>query len=88
MKAKAFAHKVVSYGPGGYKCRCCGPSPKYRREARQHERRVIERVLKDIERDEQKYGKLDVWMFPEFEQDDADWHAWYDYVSRQNGSVG
>lgn len=82
MKAKAFTRKVVGYGPGGYKCPCCGPSPKHRREARQHERRVIARVLKDIERDETKHRKIDVWMFPEFDRDDADWHNWYEYLEQ------
>lgn len=27
-------------GPGGWKCPCCGPSPKNRRKARRTERRV------------------------------------------------
>ena len=26
-------------GPGGYKCTCCGPSPKRRKSARRTERR-------------------------------------------------
>lgn len=54
MRCKSFAHKVDSYGPGGYKCPCCGPNLKHRDEARRHERRVLNRVLDRIERDIQR----------------------------------
>ena len=44
---------AISDGPGGYKCPCCGPSPKYRTQARRVERRRkkarIARELRDVE---------------------------------------
>jgi hypothetical protein len=45
MKAKSFHHKVISYGPGGYKCPCCGPNPKRRQEERRLLRRAFHRML-------------------------------------------
>jgi len=66
MKAKAFHHKVISYGPGGYKCPCCGPHPKKRQEERRFLRRAFNRVLDDIEKDDE--SNIDWYMFPEFDQ--------------------
>jgi len=34
-----------SVGPGGYKCPCCGPSPKRRREYRRMIRRRIKALV-------------------------------------------
>lgn len=39
MNTKHRPSKWVS-GPGGFKCRCCGPAPKDRIKARRTERRV------------------------------------------------
>ena len=36
-------------GPGGWKCPCCGPSPKNRRKARRTERRVAaQKVAREV----------------------------------------
>lgn len=92
MKAKAFAHKVISYGPGGYHCPCCGPAPSKRREERQQNRRVLDRVFDKIERQEQSVAHIDVGFLDEF---DWDWYyhgiagetplheEWLDYKSTQ-----
>jgi hypothetical protein len=53
MKAKAFSHRVISYGPGGFKCPCCGPSQKKRPQERRHLRRREQRLIEKIERIEQ-----------------------------------
>jgi hypothetical protein len=53
MKAKAFCHRIASYGPGGWKCPCCGPSRKQRPVARRMERRQVTRLINKIERIEQ-----------------------------------
>jgi len=50
MNAKAFRHKVISYGPGGYHCPCCGPAPKKRKQERRYARKVEARILDLIER--------------------------------------
>lgn len=71
MKAKAFSRRVVGYGPGGYKCPCCGPNPKCRREARQHERRVFDRLFDTIDRQEHSVAHIDVGFLVEF---DYDWY--------------
>ncbi len=80
MKAKSFARKVISYGPGGFKCPCCGPAPSHRREERQHNRRVLDRTLDKIEREEKKRENLDWYMFPEFEQSEDAWNNWYAWL--------
>jgi hypothetical protein len=56
MKAKAFAHKVFSYGPGGWKCQCCGPSRRYRQRERRRLRRIEERLINKIEAQELEDG--------------------------------
>jgi hypothetical protein len=66
MKAKSFHHKVISYGPGGYKCPCCVPHPKKRQEERRFLRRAFNRLLDDIEKDDE--SGIDWYMFPEFDQ--------------------
>jgi hypothetical protein len=50
MKAKSFDHKVISYGPGGYHCACCGPAQKGRPQERRFLRRRFTRLLEKIER--------------------------------------
>lgn len=82
MTAKAFRNKVVSYGPGGYKCPCCGPNPKHRDEERRRGRRIFSRFIEEAEKDE----GLDIWMFEEFDRSDAAeaiqwWHEWLDSQS-------
>lgn len=37
--------KVCSYGPGGYHCSCCGPSPKDRPAERRRTRKIITRLI-------------------------------------------
>jgi hypothetical protein len=43
-------------GPGGYKCRCCGPAPKARKQHRRTVRRrvkaTIHRTINNILREE------------------------------------
>jgi hypothetical protein len=53
MKAKSFLHKVISYGPGGYRCPCCGPNPKKRQQERRLVRKRFKRLLEKIEKQEQ-----------------------------------
>lgn len=84
MKAKSFAHKVISYGPGGYLCPCCGPRPGGRRKERQHNRRVFNRLLDDIEREEEKHKHIDCFMFPEFEHRESDWITWDNWCAQQD----
>ena len=50
MKAKRFAHRVPNLGPGGWRCPCCGPSPRHRRKTRQQQRRIFSRLIDKIER--------------------------------------
>jgi tRNA(Ile2) C34 agmatinyltransferase TiaS len=50
MKAKGYRQKLISYGPGGYKCPCCGPTPKHRQKERRHLRKVERRFLEVLER--------------------------------------
>jgi hypothetical protein len=83
MKAKGFARKVISYGPGGFKCPCCGPAPNKRREERQQNRRVLDRTLDAIEREEQKPAPIGWFLFPEFDHSDEEWAAWYEWKARQ-----
>ncbi|MDN3098573.1 hypothetical protein, partial [Enterococcus faecalis] len=75
MKAKAFSRRVISYGPGGFHCPCSGPAPGARRDERQQKRRVLNRVLDKIERQERSVEHIDVgtvndWCF--------DWDWYYD----------
>jgi hypothetical protein len=53
MKAKSFCHRIFSYGPGGWKCQCCGPAPKKRQQERRRLRRIEARLINKIERIEQ-----------------------------------
>lgn len=52
MKAKSFRHKLISYGPGGYHCPCCGPAPKHRKRERRYARKVENRIFDLIEKRE------------------------------------
>jgi hypothetical protein len=52
MKAKSYCHKLFSYGPGGWKCYCCGPSRKHRDRERRRLRKIEQRLLQLIERRE------------------------------------
>jgi hypothetical protein len=56
---KALHHRVISYGPGGYHCPCCGPSQK----ARQKERRLLRkrelRLLNKIEQQQEQRDDQD-----------------------------
>ena len=46
--------KLDQIGPGGYKCRCCGPSPKDRAKWRRVRRaRLKEEARKEVENGEE-----------------------------------
>jgi hypothetical protein len=51
---KALHHRVISYGPGGYHCPCCGPNPKERQKERRLLRKRELRLLEKIETQEQQ----------------------------------
>jgi hypothetical protein len=61
MKAKGYHHKLISYGPGGYHCPCCGPSPKHRQRERRFVRKIEERLLTRIERSEESFDERAHW---------------------------
>lgn len=48
IKCKNFSNRVISYGPGGYKCPCCGPNPKHRDKERKRNKKVFGRLIQKI----------------------------------------
>lgn len=52
IKCRNLEHRAFSYGPGGYKCPCCGPNPKHRDRERRRLRKVLNRLLDKINRQE------------------------------------
>lgn len=58
MKAKSYHHKLISYGPGGYHCTCCGPNPKRRQQERRLVRKIEKRLLKTIELNEDSFDEV------------------------------
>lgn len=43
-------HRICGYGPGGYKCPCCGPAPKHRKKERRRVKRKLRQMTqKEIE---------------------------------------
>jgi len=50
MKAKSYSRKIFSFGPGGWKCQCCGPCPSQRKRARHRLRQIEKRFVARIEK--------------------------------------
>jgi hypothetical protein len=57
MNSKSFHHKLISYGPGGYHCPCCGPNPKRRQKERKLVRNIEKRLLRQIEKVEDSFDE-------------------------------
>ena len=50
MQSKALYRKLMSFGPGGWKCPCCAPSPgQPKKKSKRIARKMFTRLLKKIE---------------------------------------
>lgn len=82
MKAKSYHHKLISYGPGGYHCPCCGPNPKRRQQERRLVRKIEKRLLQIIEKNEDSFDERA--FFDERsdadEQDNRNSARWHEFL--------
>lgn len=44
-QSKGRYKRYASFGPGGIKCRCCGPSPLHKKEVMRHAKKAMRRLL-------------------------------------------